>query len=172
MVQRIISNRNPDFFFMSYSREEMKVMDFMLIPKYFFIPDIIEKRKPLSKTARRAGWIGCNIMIERIPKQGRIEIISNGNIHRVNDIIGKVCQGNALKTDNIVARGWLLDILSYVNIMPNNIFTLNEIYTFEKQLSLKHPKNRNIKAKIRQQLQILRDKGFIEFSGEGKYRKI
>jgi type II restriction enzyme len=32
------------------------VNNFFVIPKYFFIPEIIEKRKPLSETAKRAGW--------------------------------------------------------------------------------------------------------------------
>ncbi|MBQ1398560.1 MAG: restriction endonuclease, partial [Clostridia bacterium] len=36
----------------------------------------------------------------------------------------------------------------------------------------KHIHNNNIEAKIRQQLQILRDKGFIEFLERGHYRKI
>ena len=48
---------------------------------------------------------------------------------------------------------------------------MNDVYFFENQLSIIHPNNHNIKAKIRQQLQILRDKGFIEFLGNGKYVK-
>jgi hypothetical protein len=39
-------------------------------------------------------------------------------------------------------------------------------------LKKKFPYNENIKAKIRQQLQYLRDDGLIEFIGDGKYRKI
>ena len=35
-----------------------------------------------------------------------------------------------------------------------------------------NPQNHNVEAKIRQQLQILRDLGFIEFLGKGQYRKI
>ncbi|HHD16183.1 MAG TPA: restriction endonuclease, partial [Euryarchaeota archaeon] len=34
----------------------------------------------------------------------------------------------------------------------------------------RHPNNRHIKAKIRQQLQILRDENIIEFIGNGLYR--
>ena len=34
----------------------------------------------------------------------------------------------------------------------------------------KHPANHNVKAKVRQQLQFLRDKGVIEFMGRGQYR--
>ena len=38
------------------------------------------------------------------------------------------------------------------------------------ELSKKHPDNRHIKDKIRQQLQVLRDKGYLEFSSRGNYR--
>jgi len=33
-----------------------------------------------------------------------------------------------------------------------------------------HPKNKHIPDKIRQQLQVLRDHGIIEFLGRGEYR--
>ena len=46
------------------------------------------------------------------------------------------------------------------------------MYSFIDELEKKHPDNHNVAAKIRQQLQYLRDKGFIEFLGSGKYRKI
>lgn len=46
------------------------------------------------------------------------------------------------------------------------------MYQFVDELQLKHIDNHNIEAKIRQQLQVLRDKGFIEFLGNGQYRKL
>ena len=51
-------------------------------------------------------------------------------------------------------------------------FTLAEIYAFEDVLSKKYPKNNFIKDKIRQQLQILRNKDYLEFIAPGKYRLI
>ncbi|MBQ3398592.1 MAG: hypothetical protein IJG51_06870 [Synergistaceae bacterium] len=39
-------------------------------------------------------------------------------------------------------------------------------------MSQKYPNNYHIEAKIREQLQFMRDKGFIEFLGDGRYRKI
>jgi len=45
------------------------------------------------------------------------------------------------------------------------------MYAFENELKVKHPENNFVKDKIRQQLQNLRDKGFIEFITPGHYRK-
>ncbi len=170
MIERITSNDNPDFFFLSYSKTDLQVRDFIFIPKYFFVPEIIEKRKPLPSYARRAGWIGCNILLEKIPEQGRISIISNGTISSSNSVVQKVNKSSKLKVPNIDSRGWLFDVLTCVNNMPD-FFTLEQIYSFVDILKIKHPNNKNIKPKIRQQLQFLRDKGFIEFLGNGRYRK-
>lgn len=60
---------------MNYNKQDLHVKDFLMVPKYFFSPEIIEKRKPLSDTARRAGWVGCNIVLKQIPEEGRIFIV-------------------------------------------------------------------------------------------------
>jgi len=172
MISRITSNNNPDFFFMTYSKTDWKVKDLLLIPKYFFVPDIIEKRKPLSDTSQRAGWIGCNIMINKIPEQGRIFIISDGTFQGEQKIIKQVNKSEKLKIENLKARGWLMDVLQCVNDIPTSFFTLSDVYHYELILAKKHPQNNNVKAKIRQQLQLLRDSGFIEFLGNGRYKKL
>lgn len=172
MIERITGNRNPDFFFMSYSKTEYAVKNLILIPKHFFVPAIIEKRKPLAQTARRAGWVGCNIIIEKIPAQGRIAIISNGKIIESKRVVEKVNISNRLETNDINARGWIMDVLNCVNKIPVHVFSLEDMYSFEPELQKKHPENHHVKPKIRQQLQLLRDKGFIGFLGKGMYKKL
>ena len=171
MMQRINSAANPELFVMQYT-PEFEVTDLTLIPKFFFVPGIIEKRKPLSQTAQRAGWVGCNILYGNIPEQGKIEIIKNGNVTDKNLVVEKYNTVKKLQTNNIDLRSWLFDVLNCVNSISNDEFTLIEVYGFEETLQNLHSNNHNIKAKIRQQLQILRDKGFIEFSGKGTYRKV
>ncbi|MBR2009010.1 MAG: restriction endonuclease [Peptococcaceae bacterium] len=172
MIERITGNQNPDFLFMTYSKDNYTVKNLMLIPKHFFVPDIIEKRKPLTQTARRAGWVGCNILIGKVPEQGRIPIISDGIVIERDSVIEKVAMSNRLEIKDLSSRGWVMDILNCINKISNQYFSLKEIYFFEPELQIKHPDNHNIKPKIRQQLQILRDKGFIEFLGNGQYKKI
>jgi len=172
MIERIKSNKNPDFIFLGYSNIEHKVVDLTIIPKYFFIPDIIEKRNPLSSKARRSGWVGCNILLSKIPKQGRIKIISNDIYLQKEDVVLKLKHSQKFMTKSITARGWLFDILNCINEIPSDNFSLDEIYAFEPILLKKHSENHTIKAKIRQQLQYLRDKKYIEFLTKGQYQKI
>ena len=67
-------------------------------------------------------------------------------------------------------------IKKQMRVMPELRFylddTLDEVYKFEGKLKLKYPSNNFIKDKIRQQLQLLRDKGIIEFVGRGNYKKV
>lgn len=172
MITRIESTSNPNFFFLNYLPDTLKVQNLIFIPKFFFTPSIIEKRPPLKSTARRAGWVGCNILFTGIPLQGRIPIITQGDILPKRYIIKMVEQSKLLETKILSARGWLLDVLSCINRIPKNDFLLKDLYVFEFELADKHPMNNNIKAKIRQQLQFLRDKGFIIFVKDGQYKKI
>ena len=75
MIGRITSLDNPSFFFMHYDCNE--VNNLIIVPKCFFIPEIIEKRKPLAENARRSGWEGCNILLNKIPDFAKIPIIRN-----------------------------------------------------------------------------------------------
>lgn len=170
MIERITSNSNPDLFVMSYNNN-LSVTDLIFIPKFFFIPDFIERRKPLSSNARRAGWVGCNILFSNIPSQGKIPIIQKEQLIDHKQVIEKFSKIKRLRTNQIEGRGWIFDILNCINDIPKNLFSLNDVYAYKDMLKIKHPQNFNIEAKIRQQLQFLRDKGYIEFLGNGQYKK-
>lgn len=79
-------------------------------------------------------------------------------------------KSNSFKNAN-ADKGWLGTVLNCVNRIPGEFFTLDDMYAFEPELKSEYPNNRNIKAKIRQQLQFLRNKGVIEFLGNGSYKK-
>ena len=171
MIERLQSDSNPNFFFLNYDKNSLDVTNFIVIPKHFFIPGIIEKRKPLSPTARRAGWIGCNILLDTIPESGKIFYIKDGLKESKNKILDSWNKTIFLKqSTNLQSKGWLLDIIKCIDKLDKNYFNLSDIYQFEKYLKLKHPENNNIQAKIRQQLQLLRDKGYLKFESRGKYR--
>src|SRR4030067_3772327 len=59
MLERLTGVNNPNFFLLNYDLANYEVVNFFVIPKHFFVPDIIEKRRPLARTARRARGRGC-----------------------------------------------------------------------------------------------------------------
>lgn len=171
MIERLQSSNNPNFFLLNYDLKSFEVLNFLVIPKHFFVPEIIEKRKPLSSTARRAGWVGCNILLNHIPQTGKIFFVRDGAIEPKEKVLSDWKKTLFLRDEKeISAKGWLLDTMLCVEKIGHKEFSLDEMYAFENDLSKKHPDNRHIKDKIRQQLQVLRDKGYLEFTSRGNYR--
>jgi type II restriction enzyme len=59
-------------------------------------------------------------------------------------------------------------VLKCVDDIGAREFSLDEVYAFEERLSGLHPMNRHVRQKIRQQLQVLRDRfisSFVEGGG-------
>ena len=171
MIERITSNQNPNFFFLTYSKN-WTVDNFLIIPKQFFTTEIIVKRKPLSLTARRAGWVGCNIDISNVPEAGKVFLIKDAKPINRNIVETSFKKTLFLRGKSIDLKGWILDLMICIDLIKKETFVLEDVYKFEEKLKLKHPNNNHIKDKIRQQLQYLRDKGLIEFVERGKYKKI
>ncbi len=171
-IDAIKNGTAPNFVFMHYDRNSMAVEDIIVIPKHFVSPEIIEKRKALSPNARRAGWIGSNILLGRLPIDARIGIVNNGFIVPEEIVRKSWKRFSFLREISVSSKGWLTDVLSCVRNLEKAEFTLDEIYSFEDELRKTHPKNKHVKPKIRQQLQILRDKGILKFLGKGEYKII
>jgi type II restriction enzyme len=68
------------------------------------------------------------------------------------------------------SEGWASDVLFYVQKIGRPDFTLTDVYGFEAELAKLHPENKHVKAKIRQQLQVLRDAGNLKFVAPGQYQ--
>lgn len=171
MIERLQSRNNPNFFFLNYDLRDLEVKNFLVIPKHFFIPGIIEKRKPLAPTARRAGWVGCNILLQSIPQTGKIFLVKDCKVEPKEKVLAEWQKTLFLREEKeLGVKGWLLDVMCCVDRLGKGEFKLDDVYNFEDELSGLHPENRHIKDKIRQQLQILRDKRYLEFIGRGIYR--
>lgn len=168
MIGRITALNNPNFFFLTHYNN--CVRNLVLIPNYFFVSDVIEKRKPLSENARRAGWTGCNINLKAIPQYGKIYVVKDSIEINHDLVIESYKNIESLRTSSLNTRGWLMDILHCVDRLSDE-FSLDEMYAFTNVLQMKHPDNNNVRPKIRQQLQLLRDKGILEFTTRGHYKK-
>jgi type II restriction enzyme len=64
---------------------------------------------------------------------------------------------------------WKADVLSVIrnHWSVGEPFTLTDLYRFEEALIQAHPENRNVRPKIRQALQDLRDNRMVEFVDDG-----
>jgi type II restriction enzyme len=103
-----------------------------------------------------------------------------------------------LKDISVTQRGWTLDVLNAIRRLgktdlsrlgngERNLaeskgprgpserarasqFTTTDVYTFERELEPLHPGNKNVRPKIRQQLQELRDRNLLLHIGRNCWR--
>jgi type II restriction enzyme len=170
MCQRLKASNNPNLILMRYDLDRYGVRDLVLVPKQFFVREIIEERKPLAPTARRAGWVGCNILLGEVPETGKIHVVREGQLAPRDLVLEQWRSTLFLRRQSLTGRGWLIEVMKCVDEIGHSSFSLEDVYAHEDRLSTLYPGNRNVRPKIRQQLQVLRDNGYLDFVGRGRYR--
>jgi type II restriction enzyme len=168
--ERLAADNNPSLFLLNYDLKEFGVRNFFVVPKHFFVREIIEARKPLADTARRAGWIGSHILLSKIPQSGKIYFVRDGQVASRETVLTQWKNTLFLRDQSQTARGWLIEVMKCVEAIGKSEFQIDDVYAFEKRLGHLYPGNKNVKPKIRQQLQFLRDRGYLEFVSRGYYR--
>ena len=169
-IERLNSSTNPNLLLLNYNLKELSVTDLMVIPKHFFVPSVIEKRKPLRDTAQRAGWVGSNIILRDIPDSGKIFIIKQGRPQPRHAVLQQWSRTAFLAQEAVEARGWLVEVMHCVEVLGKSEFQIEDVYAQEAKLSKLYPANKHVREKIRQQLQVLRDRGYLDFVSRGNYR--
>jgi type II restriction enzyme len=171
MMDSIEHNRTPNFYFLQYELPGWSIKNLLLIPHFAFPPSAIIERKPLSLTARRAGWIGCNIALNRIPAEARIAIVNESRVIPEAEVRTNYRRVLPLKELSVAERGWTLEVLAAVRSLNKPEFSNQDLYALAPQFEKLHPGNRHIRDKIRQQLQNLRDAGLLEHPAPGRWRR-
>ncbi|PSQ60938.1 MAG: restriction endonuclease [Halobacteriales archaeon SW_9_67_25] len=172
-MEAIRNDEAPDYTFIGFDPEVWRVTDLFLVPGHFMTPTVVEKREPLSSDARRSGWVGSNILLDRIPEPGRIEIVREGEARPREEVRATFEQTAFLSEQSVDTRDWtsaVMDCIDDLPVRPGETFELADVYGFEDRLADLYPKNDHVRAKIRQQMQVLRDEGLVEFLGNGEYR--
>lgn len=108
-------------------------------------------------------------IISHLPKEKRISLPKIEDITETAEI--DIYTGG-IESIRKSLEGWRLETFDCLTRIKENQFSLREVYLFEKEIRSKFPENKHIKAKLRQQLQELRDIGIVEFLGHGSYRKL
>jgi type II restriction enzyme len=170
MKRAILEDRTPNLFVLHYDLDTWAVRTILLVPHFAFALSAVERRKPLAPTARRAGWVGCNILLDKIPVHARIPIVNEGTPQASQQVRASYNRLRPLEKLQVEKRGWTLDVLQVVQSLGNLEFTLADVYARSAALAKLHPNNAHVRDKIRQQLQVLRDLGLLTFLGSGSYR--
>jgi type II restriction enzyme len=172
MERAIESDQTPNMFFLHYRLPDLTVQNVFLIPHFAFSLSCVQKRNALSPKAQRRGYVGCYFALDQIPSDARIGIVENGKPSQPSSVRSAYDRLRPLERLKVEQRGWTLDVLQVVTSLRKKEFVLSDVYAHDSELAKLHPNNSHIHDKIRQQLQVLRDMGLLEFLGGGSYRLI
>ena len=170
MTARLLAQNNPNLLVMRYDARRSRVSDLIVVPKPFFTPEVIERRRPTHPKGRSNPWVGCNILLGEVPEVGKVALVREGVALPKAEVLARFRRTLFLRAEGAGARGWLIEVLKCVERIGAEAFTLDDVYAFEGRLAALYPGNRNVRPKIRQQLQALRDAGLVAFEGRGRYR--
>lgn len=170
MMDAIRNDKTPNFYFLHYDLATWSIRNLLLVPSFAFPPSAVIKRKPLSATARRAGWVGCNIALTQIPADAKIPVVKETTILPATEVRERFKRVKPLSQIKATERGWTLDVLNAVRHLGKTEFTTADAYSFIRELEALHPVNRHVKDKIRQQLQVLRDMNLLVHVERGVWR--
>ncbi len=162
---------HPSLILIHYSPVSWLVIDVQVIHRAYITLSSIIPRKPLGKNARRAGWQGCNYDLSQIPASARIKIVDNHHVEQTERVLARWKSAQSILEIKQEGRRWVADVLRIVETLPLN-FDLADVYRYKSNLEKLYPTNHHVEAKIRQQLQILREIGKVEFVDRGKYRRL
>jgi type II restriction enzyme len=161
MMRAIREDRTPSLFLLHYEPTAWLVRNLILVPHFVFTASAVEKRRPLTATARRAGWVGCNIVLRNIPNGAKIGVVIDGAAVTPAKVRQQFARLRPLKELSVKERGWTLDVLRVVQSLGKKEFKTSDMYEYVRHFEELHPDNRHVRDKIRQQLQVLRDRGFL-----------
>lgn len=170
-IQAIRDGRHPSLILLQYDLNSLSVQEVRILHRSWITEQSIIPRRPLGPQARRAGWQGCLLALESIPSTAFIDVVRNGSVCPSQIVRSKWQTAHSVSTLAYAQRGWVALVLRIVELLPQE-FTLQQVYAYESELARSYPANKNIRAKIRQQLQIIRDLGLIQFIGPGVYRRV
>ena len=168
----------PHYAFLHYSADDWKVKSLFIVPGHFFTPAVIQERPPLPPTARRAGWVGSNIVLGSLPDEARVTVVADGVPRDAVDVRHDWARFRFLRDDPQARGGWgaavLICVRHIVQSTGSKVFTLQDFYAaYVDVLAAQFPDNRNVRPKIRQQMQVLRDGGVLAFvDNDGTYEVI
>jgi type II restriction enzyme len=155
----------PNLTLMHYNLHKLSVVNLEVIPSFFIRPSCIRK----WELSTRPNYWMCSILLHSVGPDAHIKIVTNGVEEDQRTVQERYRSFAWMRHLTPKTRGWTADVLRCIREL-NRSFSLKEMYdSYEKELQRLHPENKNVQAKIRQQLQILRDQNKIRFTGKGHY---
>lgn len=155
----------PNLTLLQYDLRRLRVLNVEVIPSFFLRSSCFES----WLLSTRKHYEMCSIHLNMIGPDARIKIVQDGEIKDQTEVQRQFKSFSWMKHASWRNRGWTADVLRCIREIGKTQFTLQDVYAYESMLQGLHRENRFVRPKIRQQLQVLRDRGFLTFTRPGCY---
>ena len=172
MMRRINAHEAPALMLMHYS-PDWTVRRLVAIHPVFLTSTVVKRRqKPHIRPKSRAEYWMCDLDLTRIPMDGKIPVIQDSKVVNPAAVRAAFAASKRFGEIPLQQRGWTGLVLAAIRKLGKDQFTAADINQYADEMHRAYPENNNIEAKIRQQLQVLRDLGYLEFLARGNYRVV
>lgn len=170
MMRRIRAEEAPALMLMHYSAG-WQVQRLVAVHPVFLTSIVVRKRaKPHIRPKSGAEYWMCDLDLTRIPADGKIAVVTGADAVDPAAVRAAFAASKRFAEVPVAKRGWTGLVLDAVRKIGKTEFTLAEVYAHEAAQHAAYPGNSHVRDKMRQQLQVLRDLGYLEFAGRGQYR--
>lgn len=171
----IRSRAMPDYILGRYDRDTWRVSDLWVVPGHFITANSIRARNELPPTHPRAGHVLSTIRLDALPPDAMVPVVADGEVRDPHAVRVDYRRFNFLRERGERAAGWMTEVLKEVRAFGTvgESFELVDFYLFaEARLASRFPNNRNVRPKMRQQLQELLIRGVVARERPGRYRVV
>lgn len=108
MVKTMLEN--PMHLFVLKYSEDFTIKNFLVVPKYFFIPEIIQKRKTSNvklKNWKIRHWTWWNILFDKIPESWKIHYIKDWRYKTRTEILEEWSKIKFLEKTETKSKWWI-----------------------------------------------------------------
>lgn len=170
MMRQITAANAPALMLLHYS-PHWCVERLIAVHPVFLTPDVIQKRnKPHLRPGTGKPYWMCSLDLIRVPPDGKILLVADGSVSDEAEVRTAFRESKRFEDVPLQKRGWPALVLAEVRRLGKREFCLDDLYAREAAMHAAYPENSHVRPKIRQQLQVLRDLGYIEFLAPGQYR--
>lgn len=171
MMREILGKNLPALMLLQYT-PEWRVQRLLAIHPTFMTPKIVRRRKtPHTRPRSEKKYWMCNLDLSIVPPDAKIVVV-DGAVRPKATVREEFQRLNRFKELKAEERGWTGLVLAKIRKLEKIHFTSKDLYALEGEMHAVYPENSHIKDKIRQQLQVLRDLGYLEFVRRGEYRML
>ncbi|MHB1932103.1 MAG: DpnI domain-containing protein [Thermoplasmata archaeon] len=163
----------PNLLLLTYDPDAARVRDLVAVNRLLISPlAVIGRPRPLARNSPEPYYL-CDLDLSGVPEAAKVPYLRSAHERPKRFVLDSWNRFRFLREPGSADEpDWIRDLLALIARIPSREFTLDDLYGHEEALARLHPRNRHIRAKIRQKLQVLVRRRILRRAAPGVYESI